>query len=72
MSATAQSLLDSALTLPESERLLLAARLLESVPADIPLPALDDPRLLDMLDERFSDLEGTVPLTKLWDKDDTP
>ena len=61
-------ILEAALKLPESERIILVTRLLETLPADEMGLSLDRPDLLEELERRFMDLEGAVPLPELWNR----
>ena len=61
MSATRAELLRSAMDLSESERLLLATELMETVPDELPLWSLDDPEFLAELDRREQDGTSPVP-----------
>jgi hypothetical protein len=61
-----EQLLKQALDLPEPDRLVLATRLLESLPPENDEAVLDDPELIAELDRRFGDLEGLVPADNLW------
>lgn len=63
---SSEQLLKDALRLSESERLLLATRLLESLPQSEDELAIDDPGLFEELDRRFSDLTRLVPAADLW------
>jgi hypothetical protein len=58
-------LVEAALALPESERLGLVSRLLESMPADDAVILLDDDSLADDLDRRFADREGSIDWSDL-------
>jgi hypothetical protein len=62
-------ILEAALRLSEPERILLVARLLETLPAHELGLSLDRPDLLEELERRFKDLEGTVPLSDLWKRE---
>ncbi|MBI1904467.1 MAG: hypothetical protein HYS13_25505 [Planctomycetia bacterium] len=62
-----QKLLKAALLLPETERLILATQLLESIPADDGCWSVEDPGFLEELDRRSSDGSTAVPLSELWD-----
>lgn len=68
MESNADLILQSALRLPELERLEIANRLMDSLP-DLPGLALDDPELLQELERRAGDLDGAVPLADLWKED---
>jgi hypothetical protein len=65
MQPASDALFDAALELPEGERLLLASRLLESVPDEPCGLSLDDPNLVEELKRRSADLEGTVPWSQV-------
>lgn len=56
---------DAALKLPESERLILVSRLLETMPADDTCLSLDDATLIKELDRRFADRTGSIPWSEL-------
>jgi hypothetical protein len=62
-------ILDAALKLSESDRLVIATRLLDTLPDDLPGPSEDDPAFLAELDRRAKDTEGWVPLSDLWKQD---
>ena len=64
LSAT-EMILEQALKLPENERLSLASRLLETVPADDSTMAFNDPSLVEELDRRSADWEGSVDWSDL-------
>lgn len=55
-----ESVLAAAMELPEGERLALVSRLLETMPADDSAISLDDDALVQELDRRFADREGSV------------
>ena len=56
---------EAAMTLPATERLALASRLLDTVPAEDAAKALDDPSLMEELDRRFADREGSIAWPEL-------
>ena len=64
MSTSAQTSLNAALELSESERFMIVSGLLESLPPDIGLSE-DDPGLIEELDRRCLDLEGAVSWSDL-------
>lgn len=66
MASSPHEIIDAALKLPEAERLLIATRLLETLPADYPDLPEDDPEFLAELERRASDTEPTVPVADLW------
>jgi putative addiction module component (TIGR02574 family) len=65
MSLTSEVIFTEALKLPESERLTLVSRLMETMPADDTALSLDDAPLIEELDRRFSDSTGSVPWSEL-------
>jgi len=60
---------EAALKLPESERIVLITRLLQTIPSDELGLSLDRPDLLEELERRFNDPEGAVPYSKLWEEE---
>ncbi|HBI42111.1 MAG TPA: hypothetical protein DDY78_04530 [Planctomycetales bacterium] len=56
MDEKTRSLFEAALTLPEGHRVLLAERLLESLPADLREP-LDDETFAAELDRRYDEFQ---------------
>jgi hypothetical protein len=69
MPASRDEILDAALKLPESDRLLIATRLLDTLPEDLPGLSEEDPGFLDELERRANDAEPTVPVSELWKQD---
>jgi putative addiction module component (TIGR02574 family) len=65
---TADSVFSAALQLPVPDRLALVSRLLDSMPAEGLLLALDDEGLLEELDRRFADDRGAVAWEQLRDE----
>ena len=65
MQSDPETILSAALNLPESQRLALVSRLLDSLPPDDLTVSLDDPRLAEELDRRFADSSGAVPWPEL-------
>lgn len=65
MQLTPEAIYEAAMSLPENERLDLAARLLDTVPAELDLLSIDDPDLIDQLDRRAADDSGAVPWSEL-------
>ena len=61
MQPTSEMILEAALKLPESDRLTIVSRLLETMPAEDSSASLDDPAFIEELDRRFADREGSVP-----------
>jgi len=60
MQLPSETVFEAALGLPENERLALVSRLLETMPVDESAIALDDDSLVEELDRRFADREGSV------------
>lgn len=69
MATTPDDILDAALKLPESDRLRIASRLLDTLPADFPGIGEEDDGFLDELGRRADDTEPTIPLAELWKQD---
>jgi putative addiction module component (TIGR02574 family) len=60
-----ETIFDAAVKLPESERLLLISRLMDSMPqADLTV-SLDDANLRDEIERRFNDSDDTVSWSDL-------
>jgi putative addiction module component (TIGR02574 family) len=68
MSATRDEILTAALQLSESDRLAIVNRLLDTLPADAPDLAVDDPDLAEELQRRSGDWDGAVPWDELRDE----
>jgi hypothetical protein len=62
-------ILKSALELAETDRLLIAERLLDTLPEDVPGLSVDDPDLLEELERRSQDTSGAIPVSELWTRD---
>ena len=60
-----EAIFEAALKLPENERLTLVSRILETMPAEDSFIALDDALLVEELDRRFADREGSVAWSEL-------
>ena len=65
MQQTSEMIFEAALELPESERLTIVSRLLETMPPEDSSASLDDPSLIEELDRRFADREGSVTWPEL-------
>jgi hypothetical protein len=65
MQFTPDSILQAALSLPESDRLDLAIQLLDTVPPGA--LSADDPNLIAELDRRFNDGSPTIPWSEIRD-----
>jgi hypothetical protein len=68
MPATRDEILDAALQLPESDRLAIASRLMETIPEDFPGLADDDPEFDAELKRRSGDTEGSISWEELRDE----
>ena len=68
MSATRDEILDAALRLPEPDRLVIASRLMETLPDNLPGLSDDDPEFAAELDRRSGDLDGSIPWEQLRDE----
>lgn len=64
MTDQTQSILETALSLPETERLVIAERLLESVPDDAESP--DDEAFATELDRRWAEFERDPSVAVPW------
>lgn len=69
MSASRDEILNAALKLPDSDRLLIATRLLDTLPDDMPGLSEDDPGFLEELERRAQDTGATLPAVELWKQD---
>ena len=69
MASTPDEIIDAALKLPESDRLMIATRLLDTLRDDQPGLSEDDPGFLDELERRANDTGPTIPLSELWKQD---
>lgn len=65
MQLTSDAIYEAAMALPENERLDLAARLLDTVPAELDLLSMNDPDLIQQLDRRAADDSGSKPWSEL-------
>jgi len=65
MQLTPDSIFEAAVQLPESERLELATRLMDTLPANLELLSLDDPNLVEELDRRAADDAGAISWSQL-------
>lgn len=66
MASSPNEIIDAALKLPEADRLLIATRLLETLPDDYPGLSEDETGFLDELQRRASDTQPTIPVSDLW------
>jgi putative addiction module component (TIGR02574 family) len=67
MQLTPEMIFEAALSLPESERLDLATRLLDSVPPEI--MSAEDPEFIAELERRFNDDSPGIPWSEIRDRD---
>jgi putative addiction module component (TIGR02574 family) len=65
MQADYEVVFEAALKLPESERLTLVSRLLETMPPEDSCLSLDDASLAEELDRRFADPTDSIPWSEL-------
>jgi hypothetical protein len=65
MQPTSEVIFEAAMKLPEDERLTIVSRLLETMPDEDSSASLDDPSLIEELDRRFADREGSVTWPEL-------
>jgi hypothetical protein len=65
MEQSEDSIFEAAMMLPEKERILLASRLLESLPSGDVTISIDDPALIEELDRRFADRGAGIPWSEL-------
>lgn len=68
MPSTRDEILDAALQLPESDRLVIASRLMETLPDELPGLSEDDPDFAVELDRRSGDTDGAIPWEQLRDE----
>jgi hypothetical protein len=66
MASSPNEIIDAALKLPESDRLLIATRLLETLPDDHPGLSEEESGFIDELERRASDTDPTIPVSDLW------
>lgn len=66
MASTPDEIFDAALKLPEGERLVIASRLLETLPDDLPGLSDEDADFLSELERRAQDTGPTIPVSELW------
>ena len=68
MQPASDAILNEALQLPEQDRLVIAMRLLETVPDEPVGLSMDDPGLAEELARRSADLSGAVSWNELRSK----
>lgn len=69
MATSPDEIIDAALKLPESDRLLIAARLLDTLPDDYPGLSEDEAGFMDELERRANDTEAMISVSELWKQD---
>jgi putative addiction module component (TIGR02574 family) len=65
MQLSADSIFEAASQLPESARLELVSRLMDTLPGPPDLLSLDDPNLIEELDRRAADDSESIPWSVL-------
>jgi len=65
MQPTTDSIYEAALKLSEQERFDLATRLMDTLPDELGLLSMDDPNLIEKLDQRAADDSATIPWSEL-------
>jgi hypothetical protein len=68
MQATPEEILEAALKLPETDRLVIANSLMETLPDEFAGLSIDDPDLREELDRRWQNRAGTIPWKQLRDE----
>ena len=66
MASAPREIIEAALKLSESDRMLIAARLLETLPENYPGLSEDDEGFLDELERRANQTDATIPVSDLW------
>lgn len=66
MSTDRDEIIDAALKLSEADRLMVVARLLETLPEEFPGLSADDPGFLEELERRANERGPVVPVSDLW------
>jgi hypothetical protein len=69
MTPEVNEVMDAALKLSEAERLIVAARLMETISSDLSGLSDDDPNFLDELERRAGDNAPGIPISELWKRD---
>jgi hypothetical protein len=68
MHASRDEVLDAALKLSESDRLLIATRLMDTLSDDLPGLSVDDPGFIDELERRAADAGPMIYASELWNQ----
>jgi hypothetical protein len=66
VASTPDEIIDAALKLPESDRLRIASRLLDTLPENLPGISAEDDEFLNELERRAIDSGTTIPVSELW------
>ena len=69
MPTTAEEIVAAAIQLPESERLEIVSRLLETIGEEVNLPDMEDPDFIEEMKRRRDDLSDSVPWSQIRDED---
>lgn len=65
MQPNSDAIFQAAIQLPEDERLTLVSRILDTMPEESTGLSIDDPDLVEELDRRSKDKEGSMPWSQL-------
>jgi hypothetical protein len=68
MTAGPNEIIDAALKLSDSDRLLIATRLLDTLPEEFQFLE-EDPGMLAELERRASDTSATIPAAEIWNEE---
>ena len=69
MSVNTDKILTAAIQLPESDRLRIVSRLLETMGDEEHLPSIDDNDFIEEMRRRRDDSSGAIPWSQLRDED---
>lgn len=68
MAGNREEVLEAALQLSEADRLVIVNRLMETLPEEALGLSADDPDLLEELERRLQNSEGSIPWSQLRDE----
>jgi len=68
MQPSRDDVLTAALNLSEADRLVVATRLMDTLPDDPPGMCWDEPGFLEELERRSQDSDGAIPAADLWNE----